>query len=354
MKSSTPILLTVALLSTIFTVWWAYSKLTHTPPPMATLATIATGRPSPTFAATPTPMPFAELTIPFLRTREYSGKLGERTLISENGSYNSYLASYSSDKLKIYGQLTIPTGEMPKGGWPAVVFVHGYIPPAQYNTLEKYTDYVDYIARNGFVVFKIDLRGHGDSEGEPGGAYYSSDYVIDTLNAYTALEQSDFVNKEHIGLWGHSMAGNIVLRSMAAKPTIPAGVIWAGAVYTYTDFIEYRISDTSYVPLPSSSPATSRRQQIIAAHGDISSVSTYWKQVAPANYLGEFAGAVQIHHAVDDDVVSIEYTRNLKRLMDANAVKNEVYEYSYGGHNISGASWVEAMDRTVRFYQEQL
>lgn len=354
MKLSTPILLTVTLLSIIFVVWWAYSKITHAPPPMATLATIATGRPSPTIAATPTPMPFAELTIPFLRTRVYSGRLGERTLISENGSYNSYLTSYTSDRLRINAQLTIPTGEMPDGGWPAVVFVHGYIPPAQYNTLEKYTDYVDYIARNEFVVFKIDLRGHGESEGEPSGAYYSSDYVIDTLNAYTALENSDFVNKEKIGLWGHSMAGNIVMRSMAAKPTIPAGVIWAGAVYTYTDFIEYRISDTSYVPLPSSSPATSRRQQIIAAHGDISSVSTYWKQVAPANYLSELTGAVQIHHAVDDDVVSIEYTRNLKRLMDAKSVENEVYEYSYGGHNISGGSWVEAMERTVQFYREQL
>ena len=47
---------------------------------------------------------------------------------------------------------------------------------------------MDYLAQNGFVVFKIDLRGHGDSEGEPGGGYFGADYVTDTLNAHSALE----------------------------------------------------------------------------------------------------------------------------------------------------------------------
>src|SRR5690606_32073025 len=99
-------------------------------------------------------------------------------------------------------------------------------PPSQYSTVTQYDDYIDFLARSGFVVFKIDLRGHGDSEGEAGGGYYGSDYIVDTLNAYSALEHADFVNPHAIGLWGHSMAGNVVLRSMVAKPDIPAAVIW--------------------------------------------------------------------------------------------------------------------------------
>ena len=179
----------------------------------------------------PTPAPFYELTIPYLRQRDYKSTLSKLNQISRNQNYTSYLTSYHSDGLKINGLLTIPNGPAPQSpegevGWPAIVFVHGYIPPHQYKTTEKYVAYVDYLAKNGYVVFKIDLRGHGQSEGNPGGAYYSSDYIIDTLNARAALQSSDFVNPNKIGLWGHSMAGNVVFRSFVAAQKIPAVVIW--------------------------------------------------------------------------------------------------------------------------------
>lgn len=163
---------------------------------------------------TPTPLPFRELTIPYLREREYKSALGDLQKSYEAPNYSTHITSYDSDGLKIYGLLTKPQGKMPAGGWPAVVFVHGYIPPTQYQTTQQYYDYIDYLARNGLVVFKIDLRGHGNSEGESSGAYYSSDYVIDVLNAYSALQKSSFVNPAKIGLWGHSMAGNVVMRTL--------------------------------------------------------------------------------------------------------------------------------------------
>jgi uncharacterized protein len=171
----------------------------------------STSNPSDTVMPQPTPFPYQEMTINYLRSRGYKSELGSLEKVAENQSYTSYLTNFDSDGLKVNGQLTRPKGEVPEGGWPAIVFIHGYIPPRQYQTLQNYSSYVDFLARNGFVVFKIDLRGHGQSEGEPGGAYYSSDYVIDTLNAYSALGNSDFINKEKIGLWGHSMAGNLVL-----------------------------------------------------------------------------------------------------------------------------------------------
>ncbi|MDQ3239682.1 MAG: lysophospholipase, partial [bacterium] len=131
---------------------------------------------------TPTQTPFIELTIPHLKERKYESKIGELKQVSQYTNYTSYTTYYDSDNLNINALITLPNETTPPGGWPAIVFVHGYIPPTQYKTTEKYVDYVDNLAKNKFVVFKIDLRGHGDSEGEPGGAYYSSDYVIDSLN----------------------------------------------------------------------------------------------------------------------------------------------------------------------------
>ncbi len=299
---------------------------------------------------------FAEMTVPVLRDREFSSQLGELKKYSESATYTSYLTSYNSDGLRVNGLLTIPKGDEPTGGWPAVVFVHGYIPPTLYKTTGNYSDYVNYIARNGFVVFKIDLRGHDQSEGTPGGGYYSSDYVIDTLNARAALQKSDFVNVDAVGLWGHSMAGNVLMRAFAARPEIPAVVIWAGAVYTYADMQEYGIDDNSYRPptTGNNSERLRKRQALRDQYGDFNSDSEFWKQVAPSNYLGDLKGALNIHHAVDDSVVSVEYSRNLMSLLSKTDVEHKLYEYSTGGHNISGGSFSTAMQRTVDFYKSKL
>lgn len=303
---------------------------------------------------TPTPFPFQEMTIPALRSREYKSKLNERQAYSSGSNYTSYLTSYDSDGFNINGLLTIPTGEMPKGGWPAIVFVHGYIPPSVYTTTGNYADYVDYLARNGYVVFKIDLRGHGESEGDAGGGYFGSDYIVDTLNARAALASSDFVNPEKIGLWGHSMAGNVVTRSLAAIPNIPAVVIWAGAVYTYSDMQKYGISDNSYRPPVDQNRNRSRRELLNKTYGSFDPNSEFWKLVPFTNYLGEIKGAISINHAVDDDVVNIGYSRDLKEILSNTSIQHELNEYPNGGHNINGASFVPAMQNTVNFFDKYL
>lgn len=302
----------------------------------------------------PSPFLFQELTIPYLRERIYDSRLGELKTYNDLANYTSFLTSYDSDGLKVNGLLTEPKGEKPPSGWPAIIFIHGYIPPTEYRTTERYIAYVDYLARNGFVVFKIDLRGNGDSEGEPGGVYYSSDYVIDALNAYSALQNSGFVDSKKIGLWGHSMAGNVVLRSLAAKPDIPAAVIWAGAGYTYTDLSEYRLRDLSYRPQPSDTERARKRTQIRALYGDPDPANWFWKLVIPVNYLSDYKGAIQLNHAVDDDVVDIRYSRGLNEILNKTQIPHEFNEFLNGGHNITDPSFTPAMQKTVEFFKKYL
>lgn len=302
----------------------------------------------------PTAYPFQEMTIPSLRERAYSSTLGEKEVLSDNGVYTSYLTSYDSDGFKVNGFLTVPNGQEPKGGWPAIVFIHGYIPPTFYQTDSNYVSYVDYLARNGFVVFKIDLRGHGESEGEPSGAYYSSDYIVDARNAISALEGSGFVNPKKIGLWGHSMAGNVVMRTIASKPDIPAVVIWAGAVYSYEDWQKYGIQDNSYRPPGLSTERQKKRQMLFDTHGEFSPDSPFWKLVAPTNYLKGIKTVIQLNHAVDDDVVNIGYSRDLANLLKAAHTQYELKEYASGGHNLAGGTFNQAMQNTVDFFNINL
>jgi dipeptidyl aminopeptidase/acylaminoacyl peptidase len=298
---------------------------------------------------TPTPFPFQELTINHLRQRSYQSQLGELRRFQETSTYTSYFTSYQSDGNTVNGLLTLPKGDIPTHGWPAVVFVHGYIPPKQYQTTSNYASYVAAFAQKGLIVFKIDLRGHGQSTGDAGGAYYSTDYVIDTLNAVSALKKHSAVDPERISLWGHSMAGNIVFRSFITNPEIKKIVIWAGAGYTYTDLQEYRIMDASYRPPASDSPVQRKRQALFETYGPFDFQSSFWQQIVPTNYLSGVNGAVQIHHAVDDNVVSISYSRNLLKILDSTSINHSLYEYPSGGHNLTGASFTQAVNRTVNF-----
>lgn len=309
----------------------------------------ASNTPSTSLAPTPTPFPFQELTIPYLRSRIYESSLGELSQIQQSTSYTTYLTSYDSDGLRINGLLYVPTDNSPSDGWPAVVFVHGYIPPAEYETLENYNSYASSLASRGLVVFKIDLRGHNESEGEASGAYYSGDYIIDTLNAHSALQNFDQVNASQIGLWGHSMAGNVVFRALAAKPNIPRVVIWAGAVYTYEDFQEFRIQDNSYQAPPQESERRRLRDELFSTYGEFDPVSVFWSQVPATNYLEEITGSIQIHHAIDDNVVNVEYSKNLISILDNTSIPHELFEYGSGGHNLTGTTFSSAIDRSASF-----
>lgn len=208
------------------------------------------------------------------------------------------------------------------------------------------------MAGNGIVVLKIDLRGHGSSEGDPGGGYYSSDYVIDTLNAFSALKKYPGINPDKISLWGHSMAGNIILRSFVINPEIGKIVIWGGAVYTYEDMRQFGITDASYRPPPSDSPTQKKRQELNQTYGQFDPDSPFWNQVPATNFLDGVTGSVQIHHALNDSVVNIAYSRNLIELLKRSAIKAKLFEYQTGGHNLTGNTFDEAIKRSADFIKE--
>ncbi len=301
-----------------------------------------------------------EITIQFLRDLEITGS--EVTFEEELGTtaHNSkHLVSYISEGSRIYGLLTIPRQEPPEGGFKAVIFNHGYIPPVNYRTTEGYTAYVDYLARSGFVVFKIDCRGHGNSEGEATGSYFSPGYTIDSITALKSLQQMDIIDPQGIGMWGHSMAGNLVLRAMLVETDIQAGVIWAGAVYSYDDFAKFGIDDNTYrPPQPSDSQAGSntrrRSQEIFDTYGRPDSQVDYWKAVSLTENIELLDSPLQLHHAQDDPVVTIGYSSELAAVLQESGKEYEFYIYESGGHNIISPSFDQAMQRTVEYFRNNL
>ncbi|MEN4012876.1 MAG: alpha/beta fold hydrolase [Bellilinea sp.] len=310
--------------------------------------------PSPTATSTITPSPTATLhplTIESLRMISFPGSPITFEQRLENGAnHERHLVSYQSEGLKIYALMTIPLGDPPPGGFPAIIFNHGYIPPREYRTTERYVAYVNGFASRGYVVFRPDYRGHGNSEGEARGAYSNPDYTIDVLNALASVRAYPQVNPEKIGMWGHSMGGHLTLRSMVVSPHIRAGVIWAGVIGSYEDMM-YRWRAT---PVPTIS-ATSRRfaRQLIETYGSPEQNPSFWDSISPINFVSALSGPIQLHHAVEDSVVPVYFSERVYAAAQAAGMPVEFYTYAGDDHNIANAFSL-AMQRSIDFFDRYL
>jgi uncharacterized protein len=289
--------------------------------------------------------PEYSMSIEALKKRAYpeSDIIIEETL-SPGANYQQYIASYKSDGLKIYGLLTVPTSTKPEKGFPTIVFLHGYIPPKSYSTTQNYPLYQAVLARNGFITFKPDLRGHGNSEGNASGAHFSEAYVVDTLNNIAALKKYKDVDPNRIGVWGHSNGGEIGLRSMVVSSEIKAGVFWAGVVGSFEDMLE---TYNAKIPFMRDTP------ELVTKYGSPSANPTFWNKLDPYSYLKDISGPIQLHHGTADDSVPVELSIRLKEELEKVNKPVELYQYAGDDHNIS-TNFTPAWQRTIEFFKKHL
>jgi fermentation-respiration switch protein FrsA (DUF1100 family) len=273
--------------------------------------------------------------------------------LTAGSNYHRYYASYLSDGLKIYGLLTVPDGDPPAGGWPAIVFNHGYIPPKQYVTTERYIAYVDALARAGYIVYKIDYRGNDRSEGQATGAYGSPGYTDDVLNALASLKRFPQADPQKIGMWGHSMGGYLTLRAMVISPDIKAGVIWAGVVGSYPDLLErWHLPHAGPTPTPIPG-AFNWRLEWVSKYGTPEENPVFWETVSSTAFLADLSGPLQLHYDTGDSEVPYAFSETLASEIQAAGKTGELYSYPGDDHNLAN-SFGLAMQRTVEFFNQYL
>lgn len=114
--------------------------------------------------------------------------------------------------------LYVPANATPQIPAPGILAVHGYI-----NSRETQDGFAIEFARRGYVVLALDQTGHGYSDppafangfGGPDGLAY--------------LRSLEFVDKNNIGLEGHSMGGWTVLAAATAMPNDYKSVVLEGS-----------------------------------------------------------------------------------------------------------------------------
>ena len=120
--------------------------------------------------------------------------------------------------LKLFSQSWRPSAE-PRA---VVVLVHGL---KDYS--DRYNDFAASLVKKGYAVYALDLRGHGDSEGDRVWIDGFGDY-LDDLDLYLQKVRTAEAGKK-IFLYGHSMGGAIVTLYTLTREPRPAGLITSAA-----------------------------------------------------------------------------------------------------------------------------
>lgn len=207
-----------------------------------------------------------------------------------------------------------------KGKHPVIVFVYGG-PHAQIVTNEWYRQrglMFQHWVNKGYIVFTVDNRGsnyRGKAFEEPIYKRMGEIEVQDQIAGVKFLHTLPYVDKQRVGIYGHSYGGYMSLMAMfKAGDYFQAGV--AGAPVT-----DWRLYDTHYTERYMGDPQTEDE-----AYTN-SSVFPYAKNLK---------GDLLIYHGMADDNVLFKNSTMLYKHLQDLALPFEVMDYPGKKHSIRG------------------
>jgi dienelactone hydrolase len=318
---------------------------TRTATPTATVTPSATATQTATLTATATSDPYAGLTIADLSARSYGeGELVIESLVGVGEAFTRTLISYPSDGLTIHGFMNTPRASQGEGPFPVAIVLHGYIDPAQYQTLAYTTRYADALARAGYLTIHPNLRGYPPSDDGPD--RFRVGKAIDTLNLIALAQKQAgepgplaLADGEAIGLMGHSMGGGITLRVITVNPDVRAAVLY-GSMNA-----DERIN---YERVLFWSNGQRGHEELAVPAADLARIS-------PVGYLDErLVAPVSIHHSVDDGTVPYEWSVELAERLGSLGKAVEFFRYENTPHTFQGESDQLFMQRMIAFFDRHL
>lgn len=265
-----------------------------------------------------------------LQKRDYvDGEIKLEETLSQNSFYTSYIFSYLSDNLKIYGMMNVPKGN---GPFPVIVLNHGYFNQSSFQSGDGTQTMADILARQGYLTLASDYRGFGKSENDAERSRgHNPNYAIDILNLIASIKSLSKADPNRIGMWGHSMGGEVSLRTAEVTDKVKAIVLWASTSANASDNAAFY----------------SGRHNLNANNPETNSIS-------PINYLQYISAPISIHQGLSDTEVKPEWSRNLYDLLRKEGKKAEYFEYKGQDHNFRNLGWDEISERTLEFFDRYL
>ena len=258
--------------------------------------------------------------------------------IEDNKIYKSYLIAYRSEGLRITGLMNVPEG---KGPFPVIFLNHGHYQFDKYRTGDGTREAADLFARNGYVAVSPDYRNYGGSD--KGSELFFTGYVYDLINLIESVKRLEYVDKNRIGLRGHSMGAAIVLKTIVIRDDIKAAAVFGSMspddIENYNTLIKWGVPMGKTVRKDFGTPKNNPE--------------LYYK-MSPINYFKDISAAVLIHAGGQDEITPPNWSIKLKDALLKEGKAAEYHFYPEQGHIFKGKAWDEAMERTLAFFDHHL
>jgi dipeptidyl-peptidase 4 len=223
----------------------------------------------------------------------------------------------NQDDVELYYRLYKPSNFDANKKYPVMVYVYGG-PHAQMVTQGWHNYFLQYMAQNGYVVFTVDNRGsnyRGKQFEEPIYKAMGGVEVDDQVAGVKFLHQFPWVDKDKVGVHGHSYGGYMTLMALFKAPEyFKAGV--SGAPVT-----DWALYDTHYTERYMGTPEND---------------ADAYKASSVFPYATNLKAPLLIYHGMADDNVLFKNSTKLYKLLQDNNIQFSVMDYPGKKHSIRG------------------
>ena len=301
-------------------------------------------------------------TIDELRDADISTTLEYVRDLDETDSFTAYLVAYTSGGLRVHSMVAVPKCEKPAGGFPVVVANHGHHPdPPKYGITadgidsrpgDYYRSVPDVFARRCFLVVMPDFRGHNNSEGYEftEGMLEASYYAEDVVTLLSGLGDIEHADLDNVFMWGHSMGGEVTLRTLAIVEGIRGASIWSSVggdiwdqSYYYSRYIDELAEDSIDV----------NKSAIEALKRDIDKLDGEYdpRDNEPLLHLEYLTVPLNIHHARGDRGAAYKWSEKLAKELYMRDHPYHFYTYDSNDHYFDAEAREIAADRDADFFR---
>ncbi|MGB3465092.1 MAG: lysophospholipase [Cyclobacteriaceae bacterium] len=273
--------------------------------------------------------------------------------------HTEYFEIVTRDGLTLQGKKTSPQFAEGKEPTALLCLVHGF---GEHQ--ERYTHVSEALIEEGIIVYTMDLRGHGKSDGKRGHAKRYS-YLIDDVEELLIYAREEY-NDTPLFLMGHSFGGHIVADFLLRKTTgeIKAAILsspWLKLAFEPPAFkvklarlmtkIYPAYSDTSEMDVSK----LSRDPEVVASYENdplvLNTITAglFTSILNASKWIIDNASQLKVptllYHGTADEIISIEGSRAFSKNATANLTYRELEGVYHEPHNDLGKEKVLKMIR---------
>ncbi len=246
-------------------------------------------------------------------------KVGPAT--KEEKNFTTHVFTYHSDDKTISGMINIPRGT---GKFPVIILLRGYADQKNYHIGLGTERSANSLADLSFLTLAPDFLGYGNSDFEDQdillARFYRPVEVLNLLASVASLPQADSAK---VGLWGHSNGGQIALSILEITGKAYPTSLWAPVSLGFPESVLVYLGKEQEV----GNPVKEKVAEFLRDNDP--------KKFSIVEYFPLIKAPLVIHQGAADEMIKVEWSRNLASRLEKQGLSVDLYLYSGENHNFN-------------------